>query len=76
MKWETIRPVSEKTVLWVTETLPPLFALAAEFFEARFPNGIDLHLEGSKAEKAWNEAKADFAMHSSTNDGVDTPALS
>jgi len=61
MKWETVRPVSEPLALWVTETLPPLFALAAEFFEARFPDGINWHLEGSEAEKAWNRAKADFA---------------
>jgi hypothetical protein len=61
MKWETIRPVSEKTALWVVETLPPLFEQASEFFESCFPDGINWHADEAKALKAWNRAKADFA---------------
>jgi hypothetical protein len=61
MKWETVRPVSEELALWVMKTLPQIFKETAEFFEARFPDGIHWHIKGSEAEKAWNRAKADFA---------------
>jgi hypothetical protein len=62
MKWETVRPVSEGLALWVAETLPPLFALTTEFFETRFPDGIDLFFKGSETEKVWNTAMTDFAI--------------
>jgi hypothetical protein len=61
MKWQTIRSVSEELALWVAETLPALFAEAAEFFETRFPDGINFWIETSEAEKAWNKARSDFA---------------
>jgi hypothetical protein len=61
MKWQTVRPVSEELALWVAETLPAVFAQAAQFFEARFPDGINWHLGGSQAVKAWDKANADFA---------------
>jgi hypothetical protein len=66
MKWQTIRRVSEEVALWVVETLPPLFEEAAEFFEARFPDGINFWVETSESEKAWNKARSDFATQSGT----------
>jgi hypothetical protein len=62
MKRATIGPVSKELALWVTETLPALFAAASEFFETRFPNGLQLRFEASETEKAaWDKAKAEFA---------------
>jgi hypothetical protein len=61
MKWQTISRVSEAFALWVVETLPTLFEVAAEFFEERFPDGINFWVESTEAEKAWNKAKVDFA---------------
>jgi len=45
MKWQTVRPVSEDLASWVVDTLPPLFVLATEFFEARFPDSTKFATE-------------------------------
>jgi hypothetical protein len=56
MKWQTIRPVSEELALWIVKTLPPpLFEVAAEFFEVRFPDGINFWVKAAEAGKLLAE---------------------